>query len=264
MGVSKKDIKLLLIVAGVLILVVSYVMVYMNKMSENDKLDSENRTIRAEVLRLQTQISAQGDKEQEYQELRDKTNEIIARFPSYLKIENGIMDVVELEKETDAFVSNLTISDPVMVDISALMPAQTTTEQSSTDQSSANATGTEQTNNSEAQDAQDSGNGQNTEEMVELSSLYQLYMVDTTVSYTATYSGLKKMLNLIPSDSDKRSVHLLTATFDSSTGLLTGSLSFDSYFLFGSEKPYVMPDVPQIQHGTNNIFGTYVPDSEEE
>jgi Tfp pilus assembly protein PilO len=85
---------------------------------------------------------------------------------------------------------------------------------------------------------------------------YVLYDVNTNLSYTATYSVMKNMLDRIVSVQNKRSISTFSATLDNSTGEITGVLNFDSYFIYGQEKNYESANIPDIKHGTNNIFGS--------
>jgi hypothetical protein len=38
-------------------------------------------------------------------------------------------------------------------------------------------------------------------------------------------------------------------------------MDYDAYFIFGQDKDYVSPDIPSINHGTQNIFGSIDTDS---
>jgi hypothetical protein len=75
---------------------------------------------------------------------------------------------------------------------------------------------------------------------------------------------MKNMLNRIVSVQDKRSISSFSATFDNSTGEITGTLNFESYFIYGQEKDYEPADIPNIKHGTDNIFGSVDYETEEE
>jgi hypothetical protein len=35
-------------------------------------------------------------------------------------------------------------------------------------------------------------------------------------------------------------------------------MDYDAYFIFGQDKDYVSPDIPNFEHGTNNIFGSTI------
>ena len=64
------------------------------------------------------------------------------------------------------------------------------------------------------------------------------------------------MLEQVIGSTDKKTISSLNVNFDDSTGELSGALNTDSYFLYGLDKPYQAPVIPEIPHGTDNLFGT--------
>jgi hypothetical protein len=235
MTISTRDQKILIAFIGVLAVVLSYFLVFAPTSEKNEALTMENAQLNAKIAELK----AKQEKEEEYISETERLNRevatLLAEYPSYLMYENEIMDVVDLEKSADVFVSSLTLADPVVVSVGS--SAQTDAADETDDQSAASAA----------------------------ASQYSLYDAGTSVSYSGSYSGMKNMLDRIVSAQDKRSISTFSATFDNSTGEITGALNFESYFIYGQEKDYEPADIPSMKHGTDNIFGAgdYAAETEE-
>lgn len=243
MKITAREARLILILAGVAILVASYFLAYSSYMEKNEALESTNSELSAQIASLRAKVAQEQEMVDETRELNAETKEIIDLFPSYLKVENEIMNIVNIEDTTDAEVSNLTITDPLEMEI-VLDDSEEGTASDTTD---------EETQLSEASAgilaAEDIGTGV-------VADTVGLYYMSTTVTYTASYDGMKDMLNYITENHDRWSIGTFSATFDSSTGELTGSMSYYCYFLFGTYKDYEVPTIDGIEHGTSNIFGT--------
>ena len=48
----------------------------------------------------------------------------------------------------------------------------------------------------------------------------------------------------------------VNASFDSSTGNLSGSITVNLFFMAGTGQTYTEPDAGSVAYGTDNIFGT--------
>ncbi len=222
---SSKDKKLLIILAAIIVVAVSYFFVLKPTLEKNTRIENENANLNVKVAELQQMIEKEEEYRNETKRMKSEVELVLAEFPSSLRIENGIMDVVYLEKVTETTIPVLTISEPTL----AVLNGQAT---------SADAV------------VQDT--------VADAASQYTLYDVNTSLSYDTSYKGLKSLIKEIVTDKNKRSISTIVATYDHSTGKITGSLSFESYFVFGQDKDYEKADIPAIKHGTNNIFGTTV------
>ncbi len=228
MKITKKEVRILLILVGVLALVLSYLYLYQPMTEENEALEKKNSNLSTEITALRAKIAQESEMVEETLAYNEASIEILEEFPSYLKVENEIMDIVSMESKVNVEIPSLSISDPAVVTIDV------------TGNSSSK---------SALEDTTDIGNG-------ELATICDLYSVTTTIAYNTTYDGMKEMITDVVSSENTRSVQTFSATFNSATGELTGTLSFDSYFIFGSYKDYLAPTVSDIDHGTENIFGT--------
>lgn len=269
---STRDKKLLIILAGVAVLALTYFFVFSPQADKREQLQLENTDLKSQYSQLSTLASKADQYTKDTQDMSDAMQLVYDNFPSYLQIENGIMDAVAIEKSTNTTITELTVADPVAIDVTAAQSDSTdgssdsssdssdsssTTDSSSSDSSSSDSSTTD-TGNSTADtesgtDNSSSGSNANMRSSV---SGYQLYDVNSVMAFTTEYHGLKAMLQQVIGSTDKKTISSLSVNFDDSTGELTGELNVDSYFLYGLDKPYEAPVIPSVPHGTDNLFGT--------
>ena len=141
------------------------------------------------------------------------------------------MDAISLEKATESTISSLSIADPVAVEVVIGGEGEATAEEAVAEDGSVS-------------------------ETVVNSSTYQLYDVNSAITFETGYKGMKDLIQLIASDTKRKSVGTLSATFNAETGKISGNMTYDTYFVYGLDKPYMEPEVPAMEHGIKNIFGT--------
>lgn len=220
---SARDKKIVIVLLGVIVVALAYFFGHRPLTEKRATLEAENASLRDTYADLSMKAANADMYQKEIKIMNTKIEEIFTHYPSYLQIENGIMDAVALEEVTESTIPSLTISDPVAV-----------------------AVGTEQ-----AAPAEDGSEAPATPELP-----YQLYDINSTISFQSGYAGMKKLIDVIANDTKRKSVGTLSVTFDASSGKVSGSMVYDTYFVYGLDKPYVEPSVPSIKHGTPNIFGT--------
>jgi hypothetical protein len=85
---------------------------------------------------------------------------------------------------------------------------------------------------------------------------YTLYKAQTSYSIQCTYDSLKEMVKDMYNAEGHKTIEDITVVFDSATGMLSGTMVSDTYFVYGQDKPYSQPSLAPVQFGTDNIFGT--------
>ena len=262
---SARDKKLLIILAGIAVLALTYFFVFAPQANKRDALKTENMQLKSRYNQLSTLAAKADDYTKKTQKMSDEMQKVYDNFPSYLQIENGIMDAVAIEKSTNTKFTELTVNDPVAIDVTADNSGDGTEQSSgsSDSNSSEGSTADSSTSSSESTSADttatDNGSGSDATAQNNAKSTvagYQLYDVNSVMAFTTEYHGLKSMLEQVIGSTDKKTISSLNVNFDDSTGELTGELNTDSYFLYGLDKPYQAPVIPEIPHGTDNLFGT--------
>lgn len=257
---SARDKKLLIILAGIAVLALTYFFVFVPQANKREKLQSENMQLKSQYNQL-SKLAAKAD---EYTEktktMSDEMQTVYDNFPSYLQIENGIMDAVSIEKSTNTSISELTVGSPVAIDVNNPSGDGENADdsQNSTQSSEAQDSETTERGSTDTQSTDDGSASQNTGDTSSKSSVtgYQLYDVNSVMSFTTEYHGLKTMLSEVIGSSNKKTISTLNVSYDESTGKVSGEMQMDSYFLYGLDKPYEPPVIPSVPHGTTNLFGT--------
>ena len=245
---STRDKKIIIVLVGAVLLALSYFLVFQQAQEKKTQLESENATLKQKYDELSILATKVEDYKNEIVTMNDEIEKTLTHYPSYLQIEDTIMDVVSLEQETKSRVSNLSVATPTAIDINTGAAvdenaAATTTTDDSTTTDGTTTDGTTTTDQTAAT--------QNT-----IQPLYQLYGVESTVVFEANNKGLKKLIELVAGADNRQKVASLTVAFNESNGKLDGTLVYDAYFLYGIDKAYESPYIPSMPHGTKNVFGT--------
>lgn len=252
MSISERDKKILIVFVGILIFALVYYFPIRSYTEDAEKLNTENVGLTAKLAELEAKVARESEIKAETTNYEADTLAMVAKFPSFLQVENEIMDIVGLEKELKVEVPLITVNTPVEMKASDTpevaeateAPQEVATEEAPEDASTTDASTTEAPAADETEVAPAAANK------------YKLYDMSTNINYKGGYDSLKKFLDKIAKSSDKKSINSVSLTFDNKTGNLDGNIVYDSYFLVGSDRPYEEIITKTIRHGTKNIFGT--------
>ena len=247
MSISERDKKILIVFVGILIFALVYYFPIRSYTEDAEKLNTENVGLTAKLAELEAKVARESEIKAETTNYEADTLAMVAKFPSFLQVENEIMDIVGLEKELKVEVPLITVNTPVEMKASdtpevaeaAEAPQEVATEEAP-----------------EASDATEVPVADETEVAPAAANKYKLYDMSTNINYKGGYDSLKKFLDKIAKSTDKKSINSVSLTFDNKTGNLDGNIVYDSYFLAGSDRPYEEIITKTIRHGTKNIFGT--------
>ena len=247
MSISERDKKILIVFVGILIFALVYYFPIRSYTEDAEKLNTENVGLTAKLAELEAKVARESEIKAETTNYEADTLALVAKFPSFLQVENEIMDIVGLEKELKVEVPLITVNTPVEMKSSDAPEAETT-------QAPPQEVATEEA--PEAADATEASVADETEVAPAVANKYKLYDMSTNINYKGGYDSLKKFLDKIAKSTDKKSINSVSLTFDNKTGNLDGNIVYDSYFLAGSDRPYEEIITKTIRHGTKNIFGT--------
>ena len=247
MSISERDKKILIVFVGILIFALVYYFPIRSYTEDAEKLNTENVGLTAKLAELEAKVARESEIKAETTNYEADTLAMVAKFPSFLQVENEIMDIVGLEKELKVEVPLITVNTPVEMKASdtpevaeaAEAPQEVTTEEAP-----------------EADSTTEAPAADETEVAPAAANKYKLYDMSTNINYKGGYDSLKKFLDKIAKSTDKKSINSVSLTFDNKTGNLDGNIVYDSYFLVGSDRPYEEIITKTIRHGTKNIFGT--------
>lgn len=247
MSISERDKKILIVFVGILIFALVYYFPIRSYTEDAEKLNTENVGLTAKLAELEAKVARESEIKAETTNYEADTLAMVAKFPSFLQVENEIMDIVGLEKELKVEVPLITVNTPVEMKASdtpevaeaAEAPQEVATEEAP-----------------EADSTTEAPVADETEVAPAVANKYKLYDMSTNINYKGGYDSLKKFLDKIAKSTDKKSINSVSLTFDNKTGNLDGNIVYDSYFLVGSDRPYEEIITKTIRHGTKNIFGT--------
>lgn len=251
MSISERDKKILIVFVGILIFALVYYFPIRSYTEDAEKLNTENVGLTAKLAQLEAKVARESEIKAETTNYEADTLALVAKFPSFLQVENEIMDIVGLEKELKIEVPLITVNTPVEMKSSDTPEAQTTQappQEVATEE--APEASPEEGSTTEAPVADETGVAP------AVANKYKLYDMSTNINYKGGYDSLKKFLDKIAKSTDKKSINSVSLTFDNKTGNLDGNIVYDSYFLVGSDRPYEEIITKTIRHGTKNIFGT--------
>lgn len=247
MSISERDKKILIVFVGILIFALVYYFPIRSYTEDAEKLNTENVGLTAKLAELEAKVARESEIKAETTNYEADTLALVAKFPSFLQVENEIMDIVGLEKELKIEVPLITVNTPVEMKGSDTPETETT---EATPQEVATEEAPEADSTTEAPVTDE------TEVAPAVANKYKLYDMSTNINYKGGYDSLKKFLDKIAKSTDKKSINSVSLTFDNKTGNLDGNIVYDSYFLAGSDRPYEEIITKTIRHGTKNIFGT--------
>lgn len=247
MSISERDKKILIVFVGILIFALVYYFPIRGYTEDAEKLNTENVGLTAKLAELEAKVARESEIKAETTNYEADTLAMVAKFPSFLQVENEIMDIVGLEKELKVEVPLITVNTPVEMkgtDTPEVAEAAEAPQEVATEEAP------------EADSTTEAPAADETEVAPAAANKYKLYDMSTNINYKGGYDSLKKFLDKIAKSTDKKSINSVSLTFDNKTGNLDGNIVYDSYFLAGSDRPYEEIITKTIRHGTKNIFGT--------
>lgn len=251
MKVSKRDIVLLIALAGVLIAVCSYFFVYRPFGEKTTALENENVELEKRVAELQELKDNEPIYIEQTAAMAEEIEKIYNEFPVDVRTEDAIMLAVDLANSAPLEVQSISLSSPVeLYEVGKAQKEAAAAAATAAAAQEAAAAAEEGTEVSQPP-AEATAEVPATQEAAKV-----LYSKETIITYQASYDALKNGLTQILGSPSKRAIGGVTASFDEGTGKLTASTDVSMLYLTGTNKEYVPPVIPFIPQGRDNIFGT--------
>ena len=217
MKVSKRDLYLLLALAGIIIAFCAWKFGFQKMSAKTETLRNDTATIQADIDKYSAVKNNIDIYQKGIEDATDKIVKTLRNFPSNVLMEDVVMLARELEKIDDTiYVSSTSLGNKVNVFTAQSVPAEP--------------------QNSPV--------------------TYQLFKEQASMSYTTSYKGFKEMMDYINGHANRMTVENYSLSYDTSTGLLSGSSSINIYSIGGTDKSYEEQDLSKVKVGTDNIFGT--------
>jgi len=225
---TDKSIMLALVLLGAVILILVYFVPYKNTKDEITVVEAENASLEATLASLQVYYDNRAIYIQETAELQKEITVLASSYPAGYRPEDYIMEAVTIQSIADNIVfEQLTIND---TDSIAVIDQATVA----------------------------GANLENLTEKIEFNEQ------DVVYTNTIDYISLKQSLAEILSSSYCANIKSITYTTDSKTGLLKGDIVLGYFYVTGTGVEYTAPSIPEYAQGTDNIFGHYETEEDEE
>lgn len=261
MNISMRDKKLLLMFSGVAVFGLGWFFGYRPQMEEAANIEAANKPLEE---RLSNLLELAGNRDfyiSETENVQNKINEYVSKFPSDVKEENGIVLAQNIENSLGMQISNVGIATKEFVASIDGSTEEEIAEQNETMSEQANSQTREQIDEIEGTDSKAAEELQNASDIAaaqadSTSQTPVLYRTQDTLEFTGTYANLKDVVAYLAEQTGRLTVDNMNASYDTSTGYLTGSIVVNMFSMTGTGNTYTEPDAGQVAYGTSNLFGT--------
>lgn len=261
MNISMRDKKLLLMFSGVAVFGLGWFFGYRPQMEEAANIEAANKPLEE---RLSDLLELAGNRDfyiSETENAQNKINEYVSKFPSDVKEENGIVLAQNIENSLGMQISNVGIATKEFVASIDGSTEEEIAEQNETMSEQANSQTREQIDEIEGTDSKAAEELQNASDIAaaqadSTSQTPVLYRTQDTLEFTGTYANLKDVVAYLAEQTGRLTVDNMNASYDTSTGYLTGSIVVNMFSMTGTGNIYTEPDAGQVAYGTSNLFGT--------
>ena len=215
---KKKEIEMLLVVLGILVLVLTWHFPYKDFKAETEEVEAENAELQETVDRLMILEARKPEYLESIDLMKAADDEVISRFDSGVLREDEIMYLynMELVRSNEVSLPNISMSAAQSVPYEGALITE------------------------EGYELVDDGIG--------------MYRLDSTINLKTTYNGLKNVINYIYGMDSRKSVSAVSLTAGRD-GYLSGNIQMSFYYLSGTGVPYTEPDIRGVPIGTENFFG---------
>ena len=262
MKVSMRDKKILLMFIGILVFFVGWYFGYRPQMEKADQIEDLNGALEEQLQDLLELAANKDFYVSETASIKDKISEYISEFTADVRPEDGIVLANKMENELGFQITNVGVGEKEFVaSLDGSSEEDLAQSQDQTMSEQANAQTQDQIDNIEGTDSQAEEDLQNASDaaVTDQSSDSQvpvLYRTQVTLQFNGTYAGLKKAVLYVADQSGRMTLDNVNASYDTSTGNLTGTIIVNIFSMSGTERTYTEPDAGSVAYGTDNIFGT--------
>ena len=229
MNISMRDKKLLLMFSGVAVFGLGWFFGYRPQMEEAANIEAANKPLEERLSNLLELAKNKDFYISETESSQSKINEYVAKFPSDVKEENGIVLAQNIENNIGMQISNVGIATKEFVASIDGSTEEEIAEQNATMSEQANEQTQEQLDNIEGTDSQAEENLQNASDAAAADQSYTsqtpvLYRTQVTLQFNGTYAGLKEAVTYLAQQNGRMTLDNVNASYDTSTGNLTGTI----------------------------------------
>ena len=217
MKIAKRDLKLLLILAGLLVFLLMYLLVFNPLQTKISDVKAENAQLSAQVEDLEAKYLRMAEYEEGIKASREYVKETLKSFPGDVKEEDILSYLLTMESRQGIRMQSVTFNDPVLVQQFDLM---------------------------------DQVDGQ------DVAVPAGAYRASTVMTGTMNYPQAKNVINYFYNSDKQTTLETATLTYNAESGKLTGTFELAKYFISFDGADYVPERVPVVDIGLKDLFGT--------
>lgn len=253
-NISNREKRLLLMLFGVLLLVVSYFAVFSPQMDAASEVATQNDSLNARLNELLGMAAKKDYYQRETQNMQDQIDKYCEQFPADIKEEDGIVLAQNIEKASGITIDTVGTGVRLMVSEDGTVNEEDTSDQQTLSEQDNAATKAQVDQIEGNTEASTETQQQTADALVE--DTPTLYRTQDTLNFTGSYENLKKAVTYINGQTGRMTVDNITMSFDSGTGGLTGTITVNIYSMSGIGNQYSEPDAGTSTYGKKNLFGT--------
>jgi hypothetical protein len=232
--------RVILILLGIFILIISYYGIYITNQDKIDSLELEMVDMKSHLAKLEEF----NGKKQFYLDETDRMNSEIdiikSKFPADILPEDLIMYIKEVEDDYDTNITNAVFSEKMTLndlEMASVEDAASSTNETSSASTTASTSEASTTNDS------NSGNPEGYKRMIYL-------------TVQSSYIGLKDLITHIINGNDKMVIESVSSNYDVNTGKISSEVTINCYYMTGTGREYEGSTIPKETMGKANIFNT--------
>ena len=255
--ISDHEIKLLLVFITLIIFVGSYQLGYQNYHKKAGSLKMENTNLKIQMNELETKEANRKNILNDTANMTAKVDSLLREFPSSLLQEKSTLFISELAHYSGLKISTISYDDSIIFYSETNMAGTAVNGSDTAIAGNDSAAGNDMT-------TAETGTAVAEADIIGLSATEQSeaaaltgYKTAVTIAYQTTYGGLKKSIRYINDYKERMNIMNLTASFDNTTGNLTGIMTIELYAVSGGGRVPEKPVINGVQLGTDNIFGAF-------
>ena len=253
-NISNREKRLLLMLFGVLLLVISYVAVFSPQMDAASEISTQNDTLNSRLNELLGMAAKKDYYQRETQNMQEQIDKYCEQFPADIKEEDGIVLAQNIEKASGITIDTVGTGVRLMVSEDGTVNEEDTSDQQTLSEQDNAATKAQVDQIEGNTEASTETQQQTADALVE--DTPTLYRTQDTFNFTGSYENLKKAVTYINGQTGRMTVDSITMSFDSGTGGLTGTITVNIYSMSGIGNQYSEPDAGTSTYGKKNLFGT--------
>ena len=217
MKIAKRDLKLLLILGGLLVFLLLYMLVFNPLQSKISAVKAENAQLSARVEDLEAKYLRMAEYEEGIKTSSETVKEILKNLPGDVKEEDILSYLLTMESRQGIRMESVTFNDPELVQQFKMMTQV---------------------------DGQD------------VAVPAGAYRASTVMTGSLNYPQAKNVINYFYKSDKQTTLENATLTYNAQSGKLTGTFQLAKYFVNFDGAEYVPERVPVVDMGLQDLFGT--------